>query len=89
MTEVCGRGANPPVAPCGGRLYPRGQRPEARCSTPFPFLILARLLNVDVSVVLSTFPAPSLPHFFECDGYYAYPSKAIYEDCQVAFNNLP
>ncbi len=22
--------------------------------------------------------APSLPHFFECDGYCAYPSKAIY-----------
>lgn len=44
---------------------------------------------MNVSVVPSSFPAPIAPDFYKCDEYYAFPTNATYEDCQIAFNYLP
>lgn len=41
------------------------------------------------TVIPSSFPSPAAPDFYECDNFYASPSKPAIVDCGAAFNLLP
>lgn len=42
-----------------------------------------------LSVVPSSFSPPAPPDIYDCDKWFASPTNATFDDCVVAFNQLP